>query len=355
MKFVAWYSVFQRVSTSLVSLLALLCVSIAYADTYVNRPGTNDFDEAVEKGTWIRNAINERRLALNETNTLSTYCGTRLEYFQSLQGHTESLVTEFVGHTYSNPPNPVGRFDGVYYDWWDPPDIFFDLTTWRTVAGLNTNGFRRATEWDGTNLPTFYYGTAQNGDIIAYWIYEDLKAGHGALKWTCMESLEHASLEERYNSTWDTDCPTAYDNSIADFYAASWTSREFTHGVYFAKAVGGHPDINYVFNNTRYKGKGKVSSVNTNRPCSADVYLVPEQSSKFWDVDSLNMNENEMWFFESLPSGSVTTRLTSVCEPAPIAPIINAGVNCTNLTIRECYVQQQIWIMKWDFEYVDGD
>ena len=214
-----WHSVFQRVSVTVSLALALLCASTVYADTYVNRPGVNDFDEAVEKGTWTRNAIHERKLVLKQSSTLTNYCGTRSGYFRLVQNFTQTLPPSFVDHTQT-----IEGKTSV---------PMFTLTTWRDAAGLNTNGFRRVTEWDGTGIPTFCYGIAQDGDIMGYWIFDDLQKGLSTLKWT----THHRSCEAEYTGAyvdswegriggvnWEHNYATAV-SATRSGYDQGWTSN----------------------------------------------------------------------------------------------------------------------------------
>ena len=66
------------------------------------------------------------------------------------------------------------------------------LATWSAAAGLNSTStggqeFRRVSGvWDGASTPTFQYGFIQTGDILGYWIWEDLVLGLQRLNWTVM-------------------------------------------------------------------------------------------------------------------------------------------------------------------------
>jgi hypothetical protein len=62
--------------------------------------------------------------------------------------------------------------------------VVYTLATFRSVAGLPEDGFRRATAWNGVDDPTWSYGVMQAGDIIGPWIFEDLQAAFDALRWT---------------------------------------------------------------------------------------------------------------------------------------------------------------------------
>ena len=72
----------------------------------------------------------------------------------------------------------------------------FDVSTWRTAAGLNASGFRRST--DGT---TIIYGKIAAGDARGDWCFEDLQKGLGALKWTLDDAtwISKDELNQRWS------------------------------------------------------------------------------------------------------------------------------------------------------------
>jgi len=88
-------------------------------------------------------------------------------YWATLQSFLETNCIYYIDHV--NGPLNVANDEFVY----------FSLSTWRTIAGLNALGFRRSS--DGVN---FSYGQMQAEDIIGPWIFEDLQKGFSALKWT---------------------------------------------------------------------------------------------------------------------------------------------------------------------------
>ena len=64
----------------------------------------------------------------------------------------------------------------------------YTLATFRTEAGFETDGFRRATEWptDWTNAAdaAYSFGKITAGDIVGPWIFEDLQKAFDAMRWT---------------------------------------------------------------------------------------------------------------------------------------------------------------------------
>jgi len=94
-------------------------------------------------------------------------------YWRIFQNGLEGICTSFINHV-SGPLN-VGATAFLY----------FTLATWRTAAGLNAGGFRRAQVWDGINNPVWLTeGVMQKGDIIGPWVFEDLQKGMSALRWS---------------------------------------------------------------------------------------------------------------------------------------------------------------------------
>ncbi len=69
---------------------------------------------------------------------------------------------------------------------WPPPVLATHEQIW-TAAGLNPQGYRRATAWDGVTEPDWQYGYIQAGDIIGPWIIEDMQRVFSVMRCTCQE------------------------------------------------------------------------------------------------------------------------------------------------------------------------
>ena len=119
--------------------------------------------QSLDKLNELQLAYSERMQVLGVAPQDLITAGTDIQavsYWTTYQFFLENYCTNFV--------NPG-----------DVPNNFTDVYAWRSAAGLNSNGFRKST--DGLN---FTYGTMEEGDIIGSWIFEDIRKGFSALKWT---------------------------------------------------------------------------------------------------------------------------------------------------------------------------
>ena len=124
------------------------------------------------KGLACGKAIRERNLAVGVTSSNLPFYGTRYAFVYSRQQALQSsLPRSYIDHN-----GPLNTSTTAF--------IYFTLLSWRETAGLNTNGFRRATAWDHTNTPSWSYGTISNGDVIGPWLFDDMQQGASALKWS---------------------------------------------------------------------------------------------------------------------------------------------------------------------------
>jgi hypothetical protein len=91
--------------------------------------------------------------------------------FPALQSALESLSAYYRDD--QNEYTSIGG--GVRYD-------FYTVVRWREAAGLNVLGYRRADTWGSpATPPVFSYGAIQHGDILGYWIWDDIVRGLRAL------------------------------------------------------------------------------------------------------------------------------------------------------------------------------
>ena len=74
-------------------MFSLAIVPMGNADTFENRPTLALLDETMAKGIVCNDALVERELALNLTDTLLPYCGTRQPYIAALQQELEYPIT----------------------------------------------------------------------------------------------------------------------------------------------------------------------------------------------------------------------------------------------------------------------
>lgn len=133
--------------------------------------------------------------------------------FRVMQRGLEAMAPAFVDHTGDGP-----------YD-------LFTVETWREVAGLHEDGFRRATEYDpGVGEPEWEYGLVEDGDILQYWIVDDLMKGLNALRWTKADvtgyrEYEHRDGRELFPATYGT-LSSAVASCDALWASAPWMTTE---------------------------------------------------------------------------------------------------------------------------------
>lgn len=82
-----------------------------------------------------------------------------------------------------------------------PAETLYTVATWRTAAGLHADGFRRAAAFPFPDAPAFGHGLIQDGDVLNYWILDDIMAGVNALRWTRKDSTP-VSKQERVANTY---------------------------------------------------------------------------------------------------------------------------------------------------------
>lgn len=170
-------------------------------------------------------------------------------FWTTMQEWLEASCVTFINHV-SGPLNPAGT-----------AFLYFTLETWRTVAGLNANGFRRAREWDGINEPVWLpEGIMQRGDFIGYWIIEDLQKAFSALRWTA-QVMTSAMW-------WNSDNPWAVFETFEEAKVASdsylfytWWSQKSLSG--FSTLHWEVPDYPGEFNWMPSGKRAMIYKVNT--------------------------------------------------------------------------------------------
>ena len=109
----------------------------------------------------------------------------------------------------------------------DTPQGAYDVSLWRTEAGIHSSGFRRVSgdswpdDWTDDEDDAFSYGTAQQGDIIGPWLYDDLQKGLDAFSALVSVVYWTSTGITPYNENWgysaDPDLPTAIAAATSDF------------------------------------------------------------------------------------------------------------------------------------------
>jgi hypothetical protein len=140
-------------------------------------------------------AINERHLVVLPGTGISAIsvgadvagAGFVQGIIYKMQGAVMSMVIYFADHTL--PASHPGDWTG------ETGMTPFTSARWLAAAGLNAGGFRRYTVHPSDG-GTVAYGLAQAGDLIDYWIFQDLMAGLKALQATTGAAQDY---------DWDSD------------------------------------------------------------------------------------------------------------------------------------------------------
>lgn len=148
---------------------------------------------------------------------------------------TREILHRFQGWCLGNLPG--GAWGGGYAGWVDHINssgstiVNFTLDNFYLAAGLvddddNPVGFRRTNEWDGINEPTFEYGEIQRGDVIGYWIYEDLQKAFSALRWVSGAG-GYSVLDLHAGSGVNPDIPTSIAECEYAFAQGDWGWHQY--------------------------------------------------------------------------------------------------------------------------------
>lgn len=237
----------------------------------------------------------------------------------------------------------------------------FDLASWRVAAGLNEDGFSRATVWepdptspDWTVDPEFEYGNIVAGDILfAPWIFDELQRGLSALKWTSEPAAPADWWQNQGGANGTSSCTDVRNAAIANWDADAGSSGGGGN-IYLVVALGYQSaGPTWHFGGTRIKIQSKLTAY-TFRPSSCSVYGLGEayMAVPFQDIDGLGITDGCLHLLETISESSDAARHTATIANTTTAPFVAAGVTCpvgtswdgTGAQIREIH-----WIMKWNF------
>ena len=285
-------------------------------------------------------AVNERRLAAISSGATGLPSAIGADGVGSFQGGTgkpthlliqemlEALAPCFVDNRHS------GYTDTSETD----PIAPFTVSTWRAAAGLNSSGFRRATEWDAPSAdPTFDYGLIQTGDIAGYWIWVDIIKGIKALKWTvALTTL--TSKRSNYVSIASEEDDTFSDAiSIGDtaWAAPGWKNSTgyFDRPRYISLQIQG-PGTFDTYSINAYAARNKLSrafGMPSPVALSATFVARPYRSSNDYYYDLENKTEDTWYAMETVdvPASSTAATMTvySIASPSstPFADAVSAA------------------------------
>ena len=277
------------------------------------------------------------------------------DVWEDMQLAVDGWATTFVDHTTS----PFGG---------DASVPKFTLASFRTEAGLNSSGWKRATEWvpgavDGTwqNDVTFSYGVMQAGDIIGPWIFDDLQKALSTLKWT-ERSGSSTSGAGRSATTGGSpaDCATARTTHLSNWAAAGWVGGLNT----MYRAAGRRQDSLYYFQGYRRRGSPSYTGISTVLAHTADAYAkaalptnigVGTFTPTFLDVDGLGLVLNELYLTDTFTSATIATRTGALIDPSTNSPVADIPLSCPYApdTAQGCQLDVNEIVLKWAFTNSD--
>ena len=254
------------------------------------------------------------------------------------------------------------------------PTNYFDYTPWRCLNGngpfaTDTNVVGRGHGW--TNATTAAGGTNFSG-TRATWYTTD----YG---WQGMYDILNKLVLTKHTDEFSDDteqwitrtevesltCSTAYtghtNNWVTDPDNGGWTG--FGNPYWYAIVAGGSTNASgggeYNFYGYIIHGPPYLTSIDTNTPCAASIYLIARADSglDFNDIDGLGYTQNVYSLYETLASTNTATRtgtLLGTTNAPPSDPVIDAGIDCSNTDTNASLVvliSETAWIMDWDFDY----
>ena len=289
--------------------------------------------------------------------------------WSNLQEYVEVLVPNYVDHT------------AVITNLLTIP--MFTVTNWRSVAGVYTGGYRRATHYDPANddwtdladpmytaAQTGGFGIARSGDIIGPWIFDDLQKGLSALKWTTAEggTTTNDQFIGNVQGVLDASCATASADHLSKWAATNWTDAA-TDSKTIYEAWGQRryfADPLYDFWGYRERAKalcGADNAIWTNHACSISIYsIVSEVGCTFSDMDGLGWNSDYLCFVDDIPSTQTgTQRAMTNYIGASDSPVAAVPIGCAASSVQygiETRVNNYggnvfYEIRKWTFSYSD--
>lgn len=249
----------------------------------------------------------------------------------------------------------------------------FTLATWRAAAGLDVDGFRRATVWvpdptspDWTADPDFSFGVMQAGDILGPWILDDLQKGLSALKWTVEPSVEESlsSLDpdihnkrvshygavsceqERADAIANWDIPGSY----TEFSYGNWGYNAYYDCYVRSYKTGGG---NWVFGGWRTDVTWRVGVV-FSRPYSCDFFgLAYAIGVPFQDIDGLGLTENKLHLLGSKGESSDNYQEQNVGGAVTTCPLALVAADLcpvgSTAYERGAGISDTWWILNWNF------
>jgi len=303
----------------------------------------------------LSQACFERRRAINFGDFYFPTRGCNLyNELTTMQWWCENNFSQFIDHV-----NGPLRSDKLWF-------LFFDadnIQAWRQIAGLNVDGFRRSRDWDGIHEPIWLdEGIIQRGDIIGYWIIEDLQKALSSLRWTFKNAGNGVGNNIIATGIVLNDCSASKSEHDLELSSNPWSSEYSTKDYYKVYAfnylqhlTGG--DYLAHWEGERKRGKAKIY-LPGEYLSSGDVYCMPEAAGgDFFDIDGLGFTDDGLNLWETFPEQTVPL-LTSdrLVETNYIGNTRNNYFNSLGWTCpipgvrnKSCSFHDSYWLIKWNF------
>jgi len=364
-------------------------------------PATDGFDCLhIDNVAELYNAYCERRMVdvvAPDEGDIATWNSTDIS-FCKMQAWMPPGASDFVNdenETYD--PHGVDRYP-----------VMYTTETFAAAAGLHYEGsypdafsgqiFRRVWAWNANEYPTipwgdgpvdtedlaWDYGYIADGDILGYWIYEDLQKGFTVMRWTRKATRQNAFpgntgafMSFWGDSTWSeisaSNCPTQLYNfrtlwTTGGTGTGSWGGWQAGGELSFistdaVKVIGQWVCIPYPNNLTKTQATGRaarrraywtIANIPTKLAHRASAYVLLTKASGAYAFvgEHAGMVEDKVWClhgdsgmypeFSLAISDTHTTDVLGDVDtfPADIAPLNYQVSNTTPW-----------WILKWEFTY----
>jgi len=347
-----------------------------------------DFQDIVPYLNEILAAQRERELAAKPASTdfrVPLAGGEDIQgkaFFADLQEWIEETALYYIDHMQADSS---GLYDGIDCDVVTGNDIpNYTLASWRAVAGLPSDGWRRAQTWvpdpvapDYNVDPVFLAGgRMEAGDIRGPWLLDDLQKALTALKWTRATSFpilvkNSATVgsvveERRLARKRNEPCAVSRAFAIAIWDAkaglADWTQSigSFPSAYAFFYTVTGDWNI------LRGRSSHEATLIWDEIPHSSDFYfcaagppfMVPPTvvaEERFFDGDGLGITDGKLKYEQTFAEDTVATRLSDVYGDIDESPAEAFPWDCSDddrVQIGWHLIRPQ-FVFKWVFTTSD--
>jgi hypothetical protein len=277
--------------------------------------------------------------------------GLSVPLFLQIQNDIETIVTRFVDHA-EVEDSGGGPLDEI---------PMYSLSSWRSAAGLNSGGFRRATSFDGSATPTWSYGKIAHGDILGWWIWEDIVKGLQALKWTHVLSGQTQPFlgTRAFGTNWPTfaEALASHDGAWPyEFTQSAGTTPQILAYRHHTTTWDVHSLVNaykWRFSITDFSAEGLVVPEDTELWEMSDVPGNWENAThEFWSPYGWTKDKWYQFATDRAPSGwgNWDTECNLCSWDDSVSPLEAAGLDSegSNMDRRSDYSGAAI--LKWTFD-----